>query len=132
MKVFVTGHKGYIGVHLVDLLKQAGHTVTGCDIALFEGCEWESIVPADRDLVMDVRDVTVKHLAGHDCVMHLAAISNDPMGEVDTASPTPLIVMHRFGSLDWRKRLVCRVTYSPRVARSTGQGRSLISMKMTL
>ncbi len=73
-------------MHLVDLLKQAGHTVTGCDLALFEGCEWESIVPADRDLVMDVRDVTVKHLAGHDCVMHLAAISNDPMGEVDTAS----------------------------------------------
>ena len=33
MKVFVTGHKGYIGVHLVDLLKQAGHTVTGCDLA---------------------------------------------------------------------------------------------------
>ena len=86
MKVFVTGHKGYIGVHLVDLLKQAGHTVTGCDLGLFEGCAWERIVPADRDLPIDVRDITVQHLAGHDCVMHLAAISNDPMGELDAAA----------------------------------------------
>ncbi len=86
MKVFVTGHKGYIGAHLVDLLKQAGHTVTGCDLGLFDGCAWEKVVPADRDLRMDVRDVTLEDLKGHDCVMHLAAISNDPMGEVDAAA----------------------------------------------
>lgn len=86
MKVFVTGHKGYIGAHLVELLKQAGHTVTGCDLGLFEGCAWEKIVPADRDLRRDVRDVTPKALEGHDCVIHLAAISNDPMGEVDAAA----------------------------------------------
>jgi nucleoside-diphosphate-sugar epimerase len=86
MKVFVTGHKGYIGAPLVDLLKQTGHTVTGCDLGLFDGCAWEEIVPADRDLRMDVRDVTLKELAGHDCIMHLAAISNDPMGEVDAAA----------------------------------------------
>ena len=86
MKVFVTGHKGYIGAHLVDLLKQAGHTVTGCDLGLFDGCAWEEVVPADRDLHIDVRDVTLKDLDGHDCVMHLAAISNDPMGEVDAAA----------------------------------------------
>jgi nucleoside-diphosphate-sugar epimerase len=86
MKVFVTGHKGYIGVHLVDLLKQAGHTVTGCDLDLFSGCAWEAITPADHELRKDVRDVTLNDLAGHDCVMHLAAISNDPMGEVDASA----------------------------------------------
>ena len=86
MKLFVTGHKGYIGVHLVDLLKQAGHTVTGCDLGLFDGCAWESVVPADRDLGNDVRDLELKDLANHDCVMHLAAISNDPMGEVNAAA----------------------------------------------
>ena len=86
MKVFVTGHKGYIGVHLVDLLKQAGHTVTGCDLGLFDGCSCEKIFPADRELSKDVREVTLSDLTGHDCVMHLAAISNDPMGEVNVAA----------------------------------------------
>ena len=86
MKVFVTGHKGYIGAHLVDLLKQAGHTVTGCDLGLFDGCGWAPIVAPDRELHKDVRLVTLDDLAGHDCVMHLAALSNDPMGEVDAAS----------------------------------------------
>ena len=86
MKVFVTGHKGYIGVHLVDLLKQAGHTVTGCDLGLFDGCAWEKTVPADQRLVKDVRNVTLSDLDGHDCIMHLAAISNDPMGEVNAGA----------------------------------------------
>jgi nucleoside-diphosphate-sugar epimerase len=86
MKVFVTGHRGYIGAHLVDLLKQAGHAVTGCDLGLFDGCAWEEVVPADRELRKDVRLVTLADLAGHDCVMSLAALSNDPMGELDAAS----------------------------------------------
>src|SRR6202050_2675456 len=86
MKVFVTGHKGYIGAHLVELLKLAGHSVTGCDLGLFDGCAWEETVPADRELSKDVREVTFSDLAGHDCVMHLAAISNDPMGEVNAAA----------------------------------------------
>jgi nucleoside-diphosphate-sugar epimerase len=86
MKVFVTGHKGYIGTHLVELLKAGGHTVTGCDLDLFDGCAWEKVVSPDRGLEKDVRDVSVHDLFGHDCVMHLAALSNDPMGEVDTAA----------------------------------------------
>jgi nucleoside-diphosphate-sugar epimerase len=83
MRVFVTGHKGYIGSHLVDVLKQAGHQVTGCDVDLFGGCNWEPVPKADKDLVKDVRQVTVDDLKGHDCVMHLAAISNDPMGAIN-------------------------------------------------
>jgi nucleoside-diphosphate-sugar epimerase len=83
MKVFVTGHRGYIGVHLVDLLKAAGHQVTGCDLGLFDGTEWDPCVRPDRELVKDVRALTVQDLEGHACLMHLAAISNDPMGELD-------------------------------------------------
>jgi nucleoside-diphosphate-sugar epimerase len=83
MKVFVTGHRGYIGAHLVELLKREGHHVTGCDLALFDGCGWEKFTAADRELTKDVRHVSAHDLEGHDCVMHLAAISNDPMGAID-------------------------------------------------
>lgn len=83
MKVFVTGHKGYIGAHLVELLKDAGHTVTGCDLDLFAGCEWEACTPADKDLIKDTRAINLADLEGHDAVLHLAAISNDPMGDLD-------------------------------------------------
>jgi nucleoside-diphosphate-sugar epimerase len=83
MKVFVTGHQGYIGVHLVELLKATGHVVTGCDLGLFEGCNWEPLPPPHSELQKDVRGLTASDLEGHDCVMHLAALSNDPMGEID-------------------------------------------------
>ena len=83
MDILVTGHRGYIGVHLVDVLQRAGHTVTGCDSGLFDGCEWEPYAAADVELRKDVRDLELDDVRGHDCVMHLAAISNDPMGDVD-------------------------------------------------
>jgi nucleoside-diphosphate-sugar epimerase len=81
--VLVTGHRGYIGVHLVDVLQRAGHRVTGCDTGLFDGCEWEPFATPERELRKDVRELELDDVRGHDCVMHLAAISNDPMGEVD-------------------------------------------------
>jgi nucleoside-diphosphate-sugar epimerase len=96
MKVFVTGHKGYIGVHLVNLLKQYGHTVTGCDLALFDGCEWETYTKPDTELIKDVRTLTVQEMTGHDCVMHLAAISNDPMGDLN---PDTTYSINRDGSI---------------------------------
>ncbi len=83
MRMFVTGHRGYIGSHLVDVLKREGHTVVGCDLGLFRGCNWEPIVEPDVDLEKDVRTVEASDLDGADCVMHLAAISNDPMGDLD-------------------------------------------------
>jgi nucleoside-diphosphate-sugar epimerase len=83
MKVLVTGHQGFIGTHLVDLLKQEGHTVVGCDLNLFGGCNWEPLVKPDRELEKDVRKIEPGDLDGCDCVMHLAAISNDPMGALN-------------------------------------------------
>jgi nucleoside-diphosphate-sugar epimerase len=82
MKVLVTGHDGYIGSVLVPMLMQAGHEVHGLDSCLFEGCNFgrdpESI-PYER---VDVRDVRPEHLKGFDAVVHLAAISNDPLGNL--------------------------------------------------
>lgn len=83
MRVLVTGSRGYIGVHLVEILKAEGHSVTGVDIDLFDGCEFEPFVKADAELRRDFRKLTVDQLAGFDCIMHLAAISNDPMGDLD-------------------------------------------------
>lgn len=101
MNVFVTGHRGYIGVHLVDLLKRAGHTVTGCDLGLFDGCEWESYTKPDREIAKDVRELTEHDLDGHDAVCHLAALSNDPMGDLD---PNITLSVNRDGSAELARR----------------------------
>jgi nucleoside-diphosphate-sugar epimerase len=96
MNVLVTGHKGYIGVHLVDLLQQAGHRVIGCDLGLYAGCEWRPPVRPDVEWTRDVRFVGERDLAGVDAICHLAAISNDPMGEVD---PAITLNVNRDGSI---------------------------------
>jgi nucleoside-diphosphate-sugar epimerase len=82
-KVLVTGHKGYIGAHLVSLLKDAGYLVTGVDLDLFSECNWEELVKPDVELIKDFRNLTNNEIKNHDCVMHLAAISNDPMGDLN-------------------------------------------------
>ena len=82
MNIFLTGHLGYIGCHLVVYLKKAGHLVTGCDLGLFNGCEWDSLTYPDHEFAMDFRAITTEQLEGYDCVMHLAALSNDPMGDL--------------------------------------------------
>jgi nucleoside-diphosphate-sugar epimerase len=113
MNVFVTGHRGYIGAVLVEVLKEAGHRVTGCDLGLFDGCEWEPRVAPDVELIKDVRRLAVEDLEGHDCVMHLAAISNDPMGELQ---PELTLGINRDGT----------VTLA-RLAKRAGVGRFLFS-----
>ncbi len=83
MKVLVTGHDGYIGSVMVDVLSRAGHDVTGLDSYFFERCRFgpeRCIVPALRK---DVRDVEAADLIGFDAVIHLAALSNDSLGSLD-------------------------------------------------
>ncbi len=82
MKVLVTGHDGYIGVVLTPMLAAAGHEVVGLDNNLYADCAFGEI-PEVEALSMDVRDVRAEHLAGFDAVMHLAAISNDPIGDLN-------------------------------------------------
>ncbi|MGA6983366.1 MAG: SDR family oxidoreductase [Candidatus Sulfotelmatobacter sp.] len=83
MRVVVTGNRGYIGTHLVEILKAEGHFVTGVDLDLFEGCAFEPFTEPDQQLWQDLRTLTARQLEGYDCVMHLGAISNDPMGDLD-------------------------------------------------
>jgi nucleoside-diphosphate-sugar epimerase len=85
MKVFLTGHRGYIGSVMLPMLIEAGHDVLGCDSDLYERCTYAAggalaDVPSLRK---DVRDVTVADLRGCEAVIHLAALSNDPLGDLN-------------------------------------------------
>jgi nucleoside-diphosphate-sugar epimerase len=84
MRVMVTGHRGYIGTVLTPMLAKAGHDVVGYDSDLYARCTYApggSIldVPAIRK---DVRDAEVADFAGVEAVLHLAALSNDPLGNL--------------------------------------------------
>ncbi|WP_370329731.1 NAD-dependent epimerase/dehydratase family protein [Mycolicibacterium hippocampi] len=79
-RVLVTGHQGYLGTVMVPVLQAAGHQVTGLDAGYFADCVLGP-VPADPPgIAIDLRDVGPEHLRGFDAVIHLAALSNDPLG----------------------------------------------------
>jgi nucleoside-diphosphate-sugar epimerase len=83
MKVLVTGHDGYIGQVLLPVFHRAGHDIVGLDSFLFEGCALGPEPPEIPALRMDLRDLEPAALQGFDAVVHLAAISNDPLGNLD-------------------------------------------------
>lgn len=83
MRVLVTGHKGYIGTVLTPLLNKAGHEVIGLDSDLFEQCTFLGSMPEVTSIRKDLRDVDPSDLRGVDAVMHLAGLSNDPLGNLN-------------------------------------------------
>ena len=83
MRILVTGHNGYIGSVLVPVLERAGHEVVGLDSDLFAACTFGNEVPEVTSLQADVRDVESGDLAGFDAVIHLAAVCNDPVGDLN-------------------------------------------------
>jgi nucleoside-diphosphate-sugar epimerase len=85
VKVLVTGHHGYIGSVLAPFVASAGHDVTGLDSFYYRGCDLGPPVEWLPALDRDVRDVTVADLAGFDAVVHLAALSNDPVGDLNAS-----------------------------------------------
>ena len=83
MRVLVTGHNGYIGSVMTPMLVSAGHAVTGLDTYFFETCTFGAATAPVPSLRKDIRDVTASDLAGFDAVVHLAALSNDPLSNLN-------------------------------------------------
>ncbi len=83
MRVLVTGNRGYIGPILVNMLQKKGYEVVGIDADWFSECAFSEDMPAIPEIQKDMRDVTREDLEGIDAVMHLAAISNDPIGNLN-------------------------------------------------
>src|SRR5580692_13224885 len=83
MRVLVAGDRGYIGAVLVPFLRAAGHQADGLDVGLYDGCD---LGPATEDLTgppEDMRDTQAGRLSGYDAVICLAALSNDPLGDLN-------------------------------------------------
>ena len=83
MKILLTGHRGYIGAVAVPMLSAAGHEVVGLDTDLFAGCDFGPHSPEIPEIRKDIREVTKADLDGFEAVVHLAALSNDPLGNLD-------------------------------------------------
>jgi nucleoside-diphosphate-sugar epimerase len=83
VNVLVTGHHGYLGSVTGPVLVASGHDVTGLDTLYYRGCDLGTVESALPALELDVRDVTADDLRGFDAVVHLAALSNDPLGDLD-------------------------------------------------
>ena len=84
MRVLLTGHDGYIGTVMAPLLERAGHEVAGLDTSFFYRCAFGGEPRAlTTTLHRDVRDVTAEDFEGFEAVVHLAALSNDPLGDLN-------------------------------------------------
>ena len=83
MRVLVTGHGGYIGTVLVPMFLNAGHEVVGLDTHLYGSCTFGAEPVVIPEIVKDLRDVETSDLEGFDAIVHLAALSNDPLGNLD-------------------------------------------------
>ncbi|MHC9541079.1 MAG: NAD-dependent epimerase/dehydratase family protein [Vulcanimicrobiota bacterium] len=85
MNILVTGNKGYIGSVLCRILAEKGYRITGLDTGYYDDCLLDSESLPDRQIDKDIRSVSASDFKGIDAVIHLAALSNDPLGELDAA-----------------------------------------------
>jgi nucleoside-diphosphate-sugar epimerase len=119
VRVLVTGHDGYIGSVMAPFLHAAGHDVVGLDTYLYDGC---TLGPERREpfpvVTKDIRDVEPDDLEGFDAVVHLAAISNDPLGNY---RPRTTFDVNRYGA-----------THLARTAKRAGVERFLFSSSCSL
>ena len=85
MKVFLTGHLGYVGNVLAKMLIEQNFEVKGCDVGFFPQGFTDEKIPKFDSIKKDIRDLEKNDLEGCDAVIHLAALSNDPLGELNSS-----------------------------------------------
>jgi nucleoside-diphosphate-sugar epimerase len=83
MRVLLTGHEGYLGAVVAGVLTGAGHDVTGVDAGWFTDCTFGPPPAQVEGLRRDIRDLHARDLRGFDAVVHMAALSNDPLGDLN-------------------------------------------------
>ena len=81
--ILVTGNQGYIGSVLAPMISQQGYNTVGLDTNLYRNCAAFSCISPKQQIAKDIREVTSADLKGIDCIIHLAALSNDPLGELN-------------------------------------------------
>jgi nucleoside-diphosphate-sugar epimerase len=87
MRVLVAGDRGYIGAIMVPFLRAAGHVVDGLDLGLYDGCDLGQLPePVGLRRPVDIRDAVPADVSGYDAVICLAALSNDPLGDLNPAA----------------------------------------------
>src|SRR5579862_2114963 len=117
MRILITGRDGYIGPVMAATLERAGHETAGLDTGYFADCSMGRVEDRSR-LRKDVRDLTRADLSGFDAVVHLAALSNDPMGELNS---------------DWTYQINLEGSlHLARVARDAGVKRFLFSSSCSI
>ncbi|MCH8124415.1 SDR family oxidoreductase [candidate division KSB1 bacterium] len=85
MRVLLTGHLGYIGTILAPMLRKSGHEVVGFDMNLYAQCTFGELSCNIDGIRKDIRDVQAHDLEGYDAIIHLAGLSNDPLGDLNPA-----------------------------------------------
>lgn len=118
MKVLVSGDRGYVGAVLVPLFLEAGHEVVGLDAGWYDGCDFGPYRLDYESRTGDIRDAVPEDLRGVDAVVHLAAISNDPIGHLN---PETTYSVNAYGA-----------AHLAEVARTAGVGRFLFSSSCSL
>jgi nucleoside-diphosphate-sugar epimerase len=102
MKLLVTGTAGYIGTMLGSVLLERGHEVTGVDTGFYNsGWLYNGVTQEPRWLNKDIRHITVEDLTGFDAVVHMAELSNDPLGQLN---PTITYKINHEGSVELAKK----------------------------
>ena len=111
LKVLVTGSQGYIGTILVPMLTKKGHEVVGLDTDYYQRCGFGGYMTKSHYIKKDIRDILITDIEGYDAIIHLAGLSNDPLGDyrlelTDTINDKASVTLARMAKTAGIKRFL--------------------------